>query len=433
MFVALSKQAAIVCASAIVLVLAGCASTTMPASATVPSFFASAEVGTHSAVALPSGPAAEVHSTEASPPETGDPMATRLSVEIDKTRNKYGLPPMVHDGRLDRAASDLASLTAASGFPASGVMESLLSYYGVVDPRPYVLLKYGNEDGEADAVANLEKELSNNPDFAEWRRFGIGIKRVSEKWMAFFLFHEKHVDLSPVPTRLPSGGSARLVWRIPVSLNSPEVLVTPPDAPVVQIPNAEHQGSFSALFQCDQGNGAYRVEIAAQGTRGPMPVANFPVYCGVVPPLPELRSAPVARVSNPTVVEDELFELMNRDRQTHGLAPLVRDERLSRVARRYSEEMSETGAVAHVSRRSGGVGDRVQAAGVSPLPTTLAENVATDLTAAAVELGFMASPGHRDNILNPTFTRVGVGVAVGRESGGFVPLFFTQVFAVYGP
>jgi uncharacterized protein YkwD len=381
---------------------------------------------------VPSDLPAEVYTTETSAPDAVDPLAAQFAVEIEKARKKHGLPPMVHDGRLDRAARDLVSLTAASGFPAPGVLESVLSYYGSVDPCPRVLLKYGNEAGEPDAVASLEKELSGNSDFAEWRRFGIGIKRAPEKWMVFFVFHEKHVDLAPVPHHLPSGGSAPLVWRIPPSLNLPEVLVTPPDGPVVQLPFATHQGSSRALFQCNQGNGTYRVEIAAQGARGPMPVANFPMYCGVAPPLPQMRSAPVAKASSPTVVEDQLFELMNRDRQAHGLAPLMRDERLSRVARRYSQEMSETGVVAHVSRRSGGVSDRIQAAGISPLLTILAENVATDLTAAAVEAGFMSSPGHRDNILNPTLTRVGVGVAAGREAGGFVPLYFTQVFAGYG-
>jgi uncharacterized protein YkwD len=381
---------------------------------------------------VPSDPRAEVYTTETSAPDAADPLATQLAAEIEKTRRKHGLPPMVHDGRLDRAARNLVALTAASGFPAPGVIESLLSYYGIVDPRPRVLLKSGNEAGAPDAVASLEKELSSNSDFVDWRRFGIGIQRVSDKWMAFFVFNEKHVDLAPVPHHLPSGGSAPLVWRIPPSLHSPEVLVTPPDGPVIQLPFDTHQGSSRALFRCNQGNGTYRVEIAAEGASGPMPVANFPMYCGVAPPPLQMRSAPIAKASSPTVVEDQLFELMNGDRQAHGLAPLVRDERLSRVARRYSQEMSETGVVAHVSRRSGGVGDRVEAAGISPLPTILAENVATDLTAAAVESGFMSSPGHRDNILNPTLTRVGVGVAVGRESGGFVPLFFTQVFAGFG-
>ena len=44
----------------------------------------------------------------------------------------------------------------------------------------------------------------------------------------------------------------------------------------------------------------------------------------------------------------------------------------------------------------------------------------------------MASPGHRDNILNRAITHVGVGVAVGREEAGSVSLYFTQVFVGWG-
>ena len=94
--------------------------------------------------------------------------------------------------------------------------------------------------------------------------------------------------------------------------------------------------------------------------------------------------------------------------------------------------MAETGDVAHYSRRTGSVVDRVLAAKISPSPRIIAENVGSALSAADAERGFMASPGHRDNILNRAITHVGVGVAVGREEGGTVPLFFTQVFAGWG-
>ena len=123
---------------------------------------------------------------------------------------------------------------------------------------------------------------------------------------------------------------------------------------------------------------------------------------------------------------------MDGDRKASGLPALVHDPRLARIARRYSQEMADTGEVAHFSRRTGSVVDRVLAAKISPVPRTIAENVGSALSAADAERGFMASPGHRDNILNRTITHVGVGVAVGREEGGTVPLFFTQVFAGWG-
>jgi uncharacterized protein YkwD len=105
---------------------------------------------------------------------------------------------------------------------------------------------------------------------------------------------------------------------------------------------------------------------------------------------------------------------------------------LAKIARRHSLEMAKQGEIAHFFRDTGSVIDRVLAAGVSPSPTLIAENVSAAQSAADAERGFMASPGHRDNILNRAITHVGVGVAVGREESGSVPLYFTQVFAGWG-
>lgn len=379
---------------------------------------------------VPSQPPADVYSTTTTAPDTRDELATRLAAEIDRTRRRHGLPPMVRDGRVDRAAHDIALLTAEAEIPAFDATASLLSFYGVVEPNPGMLLKQGDNGSEPGAIADVERELSGNAAFARWRRFGVGVKRTSGKWMAVLVFHEKNVDLSPIPRRLPAAGNAMVSGRIPSSLYSPEVLVSPPRGSVMRVPVMASQGTFSARFECNVGNGAYQVEVVAHDARGPTVIANFPVYCGIDPPVPRLsRSAPLARSSQPAAVEGQLLELANRDRVAHGLSPLVADERLSRIARRYSEEMAETGEVAHLSRRTGSVVDRVKAAGISPLPRTVAENVASALTAADAEAGFMSSPGHRDNILNPALSRVGVGVALGREEGGTVPLYFTQVFA----
>ena len=414
---------------------AGCAAAATASSTTVSSSVAPLVESTPlgSGPSVPSRPPAEVYTTEISVPDAGDPFAAQLAAEIGRARKRHGLASMIRDGRLDQAARDIALLTAAAEIPAFDATASLLSYYGVVEPNPGMLLKQGDDGAEPGAVADLEHELAGNSAFAKWRRFGIGVKRTPGKWMAVLVFHEKNVDLSPVPRSLPSAGSAPVVGRVAPSLHSPEVLVSPPHGAVARLPLALRQGSFSARLECNQGDGMYQVEVVAEDARGPTVVANFPVYCGIEPAPPLVtRSAPVARVSQPASVEEQLLLLVNRDRQAHGLAPLVRDDRLSRIARRYSEEMSETGEVAHVSRRSGNVLDRVKTGGISPIPTTVAENVASALTAVDAESGFMASPGHRDNILNPVLTRVGVGVAIGREEGGTVPLFFTQVFAGYG-
>ena len=65
-------------------------------------------------------------------------------------------------------------------------------------------------------------------------------------------------------------------------------------------------------------------------------------------------------------------------------------------------------------------------AGLSPLRETQAwaENLAFGFDPAAVVGGWMASPGHRANILNPTYTETGVGFALDRSGRRY----YAQVF-----
>jgi uncharacterized protein YkwD len=236
-----------------------------------------------------------------------------------------------------------------------------------------------------------------------------------------------------MPRRLATGASVPIAGRVRATFRAPEVLVTPPRGAVERPPTVVHRGGYSARLECNAGPGAYQVEISAQDERGPRVLANFPVYCGMAPPTTfTLGAATGSSTADPAEAERQVLELLDRDRKEHGLPALVRDGRLAAIARRYSREMAEAGEVAHFSSRTGSVIDRVRVAGVAPMPTMIAENVGSAASAVDAEHAFMGSPGHRDNILNRAVTHVGIGVAAGREEGGTVPLFFTQIFAGWG-
>lgn len=143
-------------------------------------------------------------------------------------------------------------------------------------------------------------------------------------------------------------------------------------------------------------------------------------------PGPAGRTLPFA-VSDGLVVdraaEAEMLALVNAERERAGLAPLEADERLATVGRTHSTEMFQLGYFAHESPVSGELVDRLEAAGLSWLVT--GENLALAPDVAEAHDGLMGSPGHRANILNPAFTRVGIGVIASPANGVMV----TQVFA----
>ncbi len=106
--------------------------------------------------------------------------------------------------------------------------------------------------------------------------------------------------------------------------------------------------------------------------------------------------------------ERQLLALVNQERVRAGLPVLAPDEALAPVARAHATEMFALGYFAHESPVTGGPFDRIDAAGIPYLAA--GENLAFAPTVAIAHRGLMESPGHRANILAPSFGRAGIGI-----------------------
>lgn len=120
--------------------------------------------------------------------------------------------------------------------------------------------------------------------------------------------------------------------------------------------------------------------------------------------------------------ESQMLALLNEERVAVGLAPLAIDPRLVPVARAHAEEMFRLRYFGHESPRTGSPFDRLQRAGIRY--SRAGENLAYAQSVAVAHRGLMASQGHRENILRPEFTRIGIGVI----SAGPYGRMFTQLF-----
>jgi uncharacterized protein YkwD len=121
-------------------------------------------------------------------------------------------------------------------------------------------------------------------------------------------------------------------------------------------------------------------------------------------------------------VEDAMLELVNREREREGLDPLVMDERLREVARRHSRDMLQRGYFGHVSPEGSQAFQRIENGGVDY--GAAGENLALAPTVEIAHTGLMESPGHRANILQPRFRKVGIGALRAHPYG----IMFTQNF-----
>ena len=122
-------------------------------------------------------------------------------------------------------------------------------------------------------------------------------------------------------------------------------------------------------------------------------------------------------------LEDEVVRLVNQERTRAGQPALTENEEISNVARIKSNDFIRNNYFAHNSPTYGSPFEMLRNFGITF--TAAAENIARGHRSAAEVMRFwMASPGHRTNILNPTYNQIGVGVA--RDNDG--NLFWTQLF-----
>jgi uncharacterized protein YkwD len=127
---------------------------------------------------------------------------------------------------------------------------------------------------------------------------------------------------------------------------------------------------------------------------------------------------------DPEVLADQVLQLVNLERTAAALPPVTRSHKLEKVAVEYACRMVEDGFFDHTDPITGeGPGDRAIAAEYEYF--AVGENLAAGQpTAAEVMKVWMDSPAHRDNILDPRWVEIGIGV----RSGGEYSIYWVQEF-----
>lgn len=118
----------------------------------------------------------------------------------------------------------------------------------------------------------------------------------------------------------------------------------------------------------------------------------------------------IPNIDSIKALENEVVRLVNIERSQKGLQPLKQNWELSRVARYKSQDMIDKGYFAHNSPTYGSPFDMIEAFGIKF--SAAAENIAQgQRTPQEVMNSWMNSPGHRNNILSPSYYQIGVGAA----------------------
>lgn len=132
--------------------------------------------------------------------------------------------------------------------------------------------------------------------------------------------------------------------------------------------------------------------------------------CGATTAKPATTGAAAAR--------EVTLCLLNRERTRRGLPALRENSLLSAASLEHSQDMVRRDYFDHTTPDGRTVGTRLRALGYARgVSASSGENIAYGFgvksTPASIVRIWMDSPPHRADILRPTFTEIGIGIAMG--------------------
>ena len=163
-------------------------------------------------------------------------------------------------------------------------------------------------------------------------------------------------------------------------------------------------------------------------TKAPKPTAT-PATPTPVPATPTPVPAtptPVPTADPTSAYAQEVLDLVNAKRAEAGVAPLALDSSLNAAARVRAKEITTTWG--HTRPNGGNPKSAVEEQGLSP--SSVAENISAGRWSAQdVVNGWMESDGHRANILNPNYTKMGLGSVKVDNDPKKYGMYWAQLFS----
>ncbi|MDF3066485.1 MAG: Transporter [Polyangiaceae bacterium] len=329
------------------------------------------------------------------------------------------------DAALSRVAERFARRQSEGGAPLD---VSEISFALRAEGSPYVWPRaWTLEGGDLQAPAAAERMrgwLQGFQDGGE-RRCGVALVSEGERSVLAAVAVDALADLAPLPVRQRAGSWLDVDAQLLVPATDAKVIVLGPSGAPYAVPTTFDGQRVRARFRADR-PGPFLVQLLASVAGGPRPVLEATVYADVPPPRSFSGDPAPGEPATPLRPEADraqaLLEMVNKARATEQSPPLERDAALDAIAQSHAEAMRRLKRIAH----DAGDGDprsRVQAAALDILAA--GENVAHALDVARAHRALWASPSHRENLLEPRFDKVGIGIAL--DSDGSI--WVCEVFA----
>lgn len=336
------------------------------------------------------------------------PFETEAQRFVVQQYERVGRANPTNDTNLSKAARALAQQALESSAADAAEVSNLtavVSEAGATDPTPRALVLRGSPRDEP------LKALLKRTDFTSEAATHFGVGAVedpkSDRAALVVLLADRKAELLPFPHRFPKkGASQRLCATLASHLSSADVFVTRPKGDVDQLSGMRDQDRWCAKIDFPT-DGRHTVELLARGDRGPEVAALF--FVDVGKEAKEGRRVVEAEPEDPQEIKLRVLERINKLRAGHKVAPLTRDFALDAVADAYAKRMADELFFAHVAPDGSDVRSRLKAAKYQY--STAGENLGLASGPLAAHFGIEHSPGHRKNLMEPAYTKAGIGSA----------------------
>jgi uncharacterized protein YkwD len=251
--------------------------------------------------------------------------------------------------------------------------------------------------------------------------FGVGIRPGDTTAVGTIILTRRRVELTPIR---PAVGRPLAICGRLLSGQRPRIYVTLPSRRILKRSPRPRGGSrFCARVPAAR-RGRYQIEIMVDSVLGPEVAALFPLFVGVAPPTRPTHKVFPEEPASGGHVEIRLMQMLNRSRQSAGLPRLQPSRALASVARAHSADMLLSGYFGHISPTFGDLDRRLSTVGMEY--SHASENLALSTSPKRAHYSLVESPSHLSNMLDPSLTHVGIGVAHDPERQ---LLYVTQCFA----
>lgn len=350
------------------------------------------------------------------------PAAAAIETGVKQALANAGVA-LLPDPRLGSLAAWTGDFWAVHGrFPTTKALTYEANRVGLVEPVPSVGLM-GTAD-DAGVAARVSEQLQVMLGRGAYTHVGAASVRSGSKLRIILMVSARPLSLEPVPAERPTGTELHLQGRVADGYRAPELLVIGPDG--VSTRRGLGGGTDIDAEVLLPHRGAYQIELLAEGRHGLSVVANFPVYGGVRrPPPPDPLPMTHDVAETPEAMRATMLDLINTTRARAELPELAPDPALETIAAAHNRDMLANGFVGHTSPTTGKPEERVRAAGFHA--PVIAENVGRGYSLAGIHEGLLGSPGHRDNLLHPKVTHVGIDI-LATEQDAKHEFLVTEVF-----